>query len=71
MAAEKRPEYAELLSAALEGNVRAFELLVERYFGTVYAIAYVRLKHRETAEDLTQEVFLRMFLYLEQIKDTI
>ena len=51
------------------GDVRAFEELIERYFAMVHSIAYVRLKHRETAEDLAQEVFLRVFLHLDTIRD--
>ncbi|MFC1601384.1 sigma-70 family RNA polymerase sigma factor [Candidatus Sumerlaeota bacterium] len=58
----------QLALAALGGDVAAFERLVEEYFGTVYAIAYARLRHHESAEDLTQEVFLRAFLYLEQLE---
>ncbi len=58
----------ELVRAVLAGNVRAFDQLVERYFGMVYAIAYAWLGHRETAEDLAQEVFLRVYLYLGNLK---
>ena len=57
------------VNAVRAGDVQAFNRLVQRYFGTVYAIAYVRLKHRETAEDLAQEVFLRVFLYIDQVKE--
>lgn len=58
-----------LVNAALSGNPRAFELLVERYFAMVHAIAYARLGHRESAEDLAQEVFHRAFLHLNRLRE--
>lgn len=65
---ETRREDAELVRAAQAGGKRAFEELVERHFGMVYTIAYSRLGHRETAEDLAQEVFLRAYLYLDRLQ---
>ena len=59
----------ELVCGAQAGDVKAFERLIERYFGMVHSIAYVRLRHRETAEDLAQEVFLSAFLHLNTIRD--
>lgn len=56
----------ELMSASKSGDTQAFSILVERYFSMVYTIAYGRLKNRETAEDLAQEVFLRIYLYLNE-----
>ncbi|NQU42334.1 RNA polymerase sigma factor [bacterium] len=57
----------ELIRLAQTGDTDAFGRLVERYFGTVYAIAWARLGRREMAEDLTQEVFLRAYLHLDQL----
>jgi len=58
----------ELVRAALAGKTQAFEALVERHFGSVYAFAYARLASRETAEDLAQEVFLRVYLRLADLR---
>jgi len=58
----------QLVENSRAGDVRSFEHLVEKYFGTVYAVAYARVGHRETAEDLTQEVFLRAYLFLNGLK---
>jgi DNA-directed RNA polymerase specialized sigma24 family protein len=56
------PTDSELIDRARRDDPSAFPTLVERYFGFVYAIAYARVRQREAAEDLTQEVFLRAFL---------
>lgn len=58
-----------LVRAAQAGDPRAFEALIDRYFGMVYAIAFARLTDREIAEDLAQEVFLRVSLFLGDLKD--
>jgi len=39
----------------------AFQELVQRYNDRVYQQLYLTVTHREEAEDLTQEVFLRVF----------
>jgi RNA polymerase sigma factor (sigma-70 family) len=54
------------VQAALTGDRQAFEALVKRHFGTVYAIALARLRDPEMAEDLAQDVFLRVFLHIGQ-----
>ncbi len=66
---ETEPRDKELVKSAQTGNMRAFEKLVERYFGIIYAVAYSRLGNREPAEDLTQEVFLRMYLCLDNLQE--
>jgi RNA polymerase sigma-70 factor (ECF subfamily) len=58
-----------LVRSAQSGDAHALEALVERYFGMVYAIAYARLNSREMAEDLAQEVFLRVHLHLGRLDD--
>jgi RNA polymerase sigma-70 factor, ECF subfamily len=64
---ETEPKNEELVSEARAGDVRAFEKLVERHFGMVYAVVYARIGQRETAEDLAQEVFLRAYLFLDKL----
>src|SRR5688500_18848923 len=58
---------AELVTSAQSGDVSAFERLVNRYHGLVYALSYARLQDREAAEDLLQEVFLRVFLNIKDL----
>ncbi|HXK94777.1 MAG TPA: sigma factor, partial [bacterium] len=45
----------------LEGDRDAFRVLVERYSGLVYRIAYSMLGNAEGAKDVVQEVFYRVF----------
>lgn len=42
-----------------------FEALVRRHIGVVHAIALARLRDRDAAEDLAQEVFLRALLQFD------
>lgn len=62
------PSDGDLVRAARAGDTRAFEQLVERHLRIVHAIAFARLRNRETAEDLAQEVFLRAYLFLAKIQ---
>ncbi len=58
---------ADLIQAYRAGDARAFDTLVERHFGAVFAIAMARMGDRDVAEDLAQEVFLRSWLFLERL----
>ena len=58
-----------LVRGACAHDMEAFEALVKRYFGMVFSIAYARLKNRGAAEDLVQEVFLRVFLHLDSVRE--
>lgn len=57
----------DLVVAAQAGDASAFGQLVRRYSGMVFAVAYARGQDRDTAEDLTQEVFLRAFAGLDSL----
>ena len=53
-------EDSALAAAAAHGDQRAFDLLVERYRGYVYAIAYRITLHEDDALDVSQNVLLRL-----------
>ena len=57
------------VARAQAGDTAAFESLLSEHFGLVYTIAYARLRHREAAEDLAQEVFLRAWLNIRSLRD--
>ena len=48
-----------LVNAVRSGDPQATRLLVERFHGIVFGLCYRMLNHRQDAEDVTQETFLR------------
>ena len=56
----------ELVRRCLRGHPDAMRALVERFETDVYALAARLLNHRHDAEDVTQEVFLRVFRSLRR-----
>jgi RNA polymerase sigma-70 factor, ECF subfamily len=54
------PEVALMLEVQ-RGDPGAFPQLVERYWTRVFGVFFRRLGDREEAEDLTQDVFLRLY----------
>ncbi|MCG8585882.1 MAG: sigma-70 family RNA polymerase sigma factor [Pirellulales bacterium] len=62
-------QVAELVIAARDGDRYAFGQLVERYQGSIYALAMRRLGDACDAEELTQEVFVHALEKLHQLKE--
>jgi RNA polymerase sigma-70 factor (ECF subfamily) len=62
------PPDSELVLKSQQGDVRAFDELVERYHDRIYGLAYNMLSNREDAEDLTQEIFVKAFEALPRFK---
>ena len=60
----------ELVRRCLRGQPDAMRALVERFQTDVYALAARLLNHRHDAEDVTQEVFLRVFRSLRRWDST-
>jgi len=50
-----------LIEKTLEGDVHSFESIVKNYHLMVYTLAYRVLKNREEAEELAQDVFLKVY----------
>jgi RNA polymerase sigma factor (sigma-70 family) len=59
-------EEAALVRRCLKGDGRAVESLVAQFQGPVYSLCVRLLSHRHDAEDVTQEVFLRVFRSLRR-----
>ena len=62
-------ETAELVERSRRGDTLAFGELYDRHARLIRAICYDATKQLDAAEDLTQEVFLRAFERLRQLRD--
>jgi RNA polymerase sigma-70 factor (ECF subfamily) len=51
------------------GDLHAFELLVRQYQQRVYATAFRLMGHPQDAEDVAQEVFLKIYRGIRQLED--
>ncbi|MYE87915.1 RNA polymerase sigma factor, partial [Candidatus Poribacteria bacterium] len=60
---------AELIQRTLEGDESAFGFLVDKYKGSVHALAYRKLGDFHTAEEITQDTFLKAYQKLSTLKD--
>ncbi len=60
---------AELIRRTLDGDDSAFGFLVDKYKGAVHALAYRKIGNFHTAEDITQETFLKAYQKLHTLKD--
>src|SRR5438477_3357497 len=54
-----------LIQRCLEGDERAWEAIVRQHWRKVFNIAYKFVGKHDEAEDLTQEIFLKIFKSLE------
>ncbi len=61
-------EDAPLIDAARSGDRRAFEALYRLHVGRVYALCLRLTAHVETAEELTQEAFIRAWQRLASFR---
>ena len=60
---------AQLVKEVLQGNTASFGILVRKYQGAVYGLAYHLVKDFTDAEDIAQEAFLQAYLNLSQLRD--
>jgi RNA polymerase sigma-70 factor, ECF subfamily len=63
----REPE-PEIIDRARKGDLRAFESLVRDYQADVWRFAYHLTRNRATAEDVTQEAFLKAYRGLGSYK---
>lgn len=70
MVSEGKPSQhlENLVQRALEGDESAFGQIYHLYFEKVYRFVYYRVNHRETAEDLVAETFIRVWDKLSEIE---
>lgn len=54
----KKEDEKDLIERAIRGEASAFGLLYDRYQPGIFRFIYLKVGHREEAEDLTHQVFL-------------
>lgn len=54
-------EIEQLIDDCLQGDQQAWDLIVQRYWRRVFNVAYKFVGRHDMAEDLTQDVFLKIF----------
>ena len=62
------PEVVDLVDRAQSGDAAAFADLYDRYVDQVFAYIYRRVGHRQLAEDLVGDVFLRAYRRLSSFR---
>jgi RNA polymerase sigma-70 factor (ECF subfamily) len=61
-------EDTALVARARIGEARAFELLVQRHKGKIFALAQRMTRNREDAEDVVQQSFQKAFIHLKKFE---
>lgn len=64
--AERRDDDRELVRLAQSDDKEAFELLVKRHQGRVFAVANGILRNKEDVEDVAQQVFIKAYFSLKR-----
>jgi RNA polymerase sigma-70 factor (ECF subfamily) len=59
----------ELLLQVAEGNEFAYKQIFTNYWDQIYSTALVFTKSKEMSQDLTQDVFARIWIKKEKLKD--
>ena len=55
-----------LVRGSQQGDPEAFRLLMERYQGKVFSIAYALVRRRQDVEDIAQQVFTKVYFSIPQ-----
>lgn len=65
---ENVTEELSLIHQTLQGNPEAFRKIIEKHQNYIYDLCMRMLNHRQDAEDISQETFLRLYQHLPQYK---
>lgn len=60
---------AELVDKVCKGDMDAFSVLIGKYSNAVYGVAYGKLGDFHTAQDIAQEVFVKTYRKLPNLKE--
>lgn len=59
----------QLVMLLQDGNEEAFAALYNRYWKRIYTIAFPYLKSQEAAQDVTQDVFVKLWTHKEHLAE--
>lgn len=68
---ENRDILAGLLANAQSGQDAALGEIYNLYFKKIYRFIFYRVSHKEIAEDLAEEVFLKAFTKISSVNDSL
>ena len=68
MRADDKSDDAELIRQILAGDERAFSALCDKYEAGLHSYVFKRIRNREDAEEIVQNVFLRVHQHLKDLK---
>ncbi|WP_313641843.1 RNA polymerase sigma factor [Paenibacillus sp.] len=60
---------AELVNKVCNGDMDAFSVLISKYSNAVYGVAYGKLGDFHIAQDIAQEVFVKTYRKLPNLKE--
>jgi RNA polymerase sigma-70 factor (ECF subfamily) len=63
-------DHSDLIGRAAHGDLAAYRQCIELYSSRVYAVAYQMVGNADDAQDIAQEVFLRLFQSLDKYRPT-
>lgn len=63
-----QPEDQYYITATIKGDAKAFAVLVDRYKHMVFTLALKVLKNKEEAEEVSQDVFIKVYQSLQSFK---
>lgn len=66
----KNAGLAEFIAKAKQGDSVAFGQIYDLYFQKIYKFIYYRIGHKQMAEDLAEDVFIKTFAKLSSLADT-
>lgn len=66
---QNSPKYieSEILKQIAEGDESAFRLLFDEHWQNIYGVAYMLTKSVPMAEDMVQEIFMKLWIKREQL----
>ncbi len=62
------PDDQELVALSRKGEIEAYDQLIKRYQGRIYALTYNMTSNSHDADDLTQEIFVKAYRSLGRFR---